>query len=63
MLWAAPASAPEQWEHLAKPQLSVTEGAGERRLVVGRVALPVAEDHQQQLDIAAAAQVGALYGF
>jgi hypothetical protein len=54
-LWCAPAGAVEQWEQLAKPQLSVGEAAGERQLLVGRVALPVAKGHQQQLDIAAAA--------
>ncbi|EFJ44763.1 hypothetical protein VOLCADRAFT_121252, partial [Volvox carteri f. nagariensis] len=45
----------KQWEQLAKPQLSVVEAGGERQLVVGRVALPIAPGQQQQRDIAAAA--------
>ncbi|KXZ56433.1 hypothetical protein GPECTOR_1g386 [Gonium pectorale] len=56
-LWCAPAGSPEQWEQLAKPQLSVLEGAGfteERRLLVGRVTLPVMTDQQDGQDGTAA---------
>ncbi|KAG2499138.1 hypothetical protein HYH03_002721 [Edaphochlamys debaryana] len=58
-LWCAPPVAPEQWESLAKPQLSEVEGGGERQLLVGRVALPVAEEREAERDAAAAGGKGA----
>ncbi|GIL72553.1 hypothetical protein Vretifemale_2900, partial [Volvox reticuliferus] len=47
-LWCIPEGAVEQWEQLAKPQLSVMEGPSEPQLQIGRVVLPIAGDNRQQ---------------